>query len=180
MKGKKLPERLQKAVQRLLKHRYALLVLLIGVALLMLPTGRSTEKKTEVAAEPEAAPSSGDSVEARLGELLSQVEGAGKVRVMLTVSAGEETVYQTDQTTEQRQSGDETEKTVSVTTVLVSSSSSEEAPVPVKVLSPVYQGAVVVAEGGGTPSVRLDLVRAVSSLTGLGADRITVVKMKVN
>ena len=179
MKGKKLPERLQKAAQKLLKHRYALLVLLIGVALLMLPTGRSTEKKTE-AAEPEAAPSSGDSVEARLGELLSQVEGAGKVRVMLTVSAGEETVYQTDQTTEQRQSGDETEKTVSVTTVLVSSGSSEEAPVPVKVLSPVYQGAVVVAEGGGTPSVRLDLVRAVSSLTGLGADRITVVKMKAN
>ena len=29
MKGKKLPERLQKAAQKLLKHRYALLVLLI-------------------------------------------------------------------------------------------------------------------------------------------------------
>ena len=175
----KLPERLQKAAQQVLKHRYALLVLLLGVALLMIPTGRSAEKPETV--QPETEPDlTGTSVEERLEDLLSQVEGAGKVRVMLTVRAGEETVYQTDQTTEQRQSGDGTEETVTVTTVLASAGSSAEEPVAVKVLSPVYLGALVVAEGGGSPSVRLDLVSAVSSLTGLGADRITVVKMKAN
>ena len=175
----KLPERLQKAVQQVLKHRYALLVLLLGVALLMIPTGRSAEKPETV--QPKTEPDlTGTSVEERLEDLLSQVEGAGKVRVMLTVRAGEETVYQTDRTTEQRQTGDGTEETVTVTTVLASAGSSAEEPVAVKVLSPVYLGALVVAEGGGTPSVRLDLVSAVSSLTGLGADRITVVKMKAN
>lgn len=179
MKGIKLPERLQKAAQKVLKHRYALLVLLIGVALLMIPTGRSAASPENV--QPEASPEpSQATVEERLEEMLSQVEGAGKVRVMLTVRAGEETVYQTDQTTEQRQSGDGTEETVTVTTVLASAGSSTEEPVAVKVLSPVYLGALVVAEGGGSPSVRLDLVSAVSSLTGLGADRITVVKMKAN
>ena len=175
----KLPERLQKSAQQVLKHRYALLVLLLGVALLMIPTGRGAESPETVQPEASLEPSQA-TVEERLEDLLSQVEGAGKVRVMLTVHAGEETVYQTDRTTEQRQTGDGTEETVTVTTVLASAGSSAEEPVAVKVLSPVYLGALVVAEGGGSPSVRLDLVSAVSSLTGLGADRITVVKMKAN
>ena len=39
-------------------------------------------------------------------------------------------------------------------------------------------GAVIVAEGAGQPSVKLALTNAVMSLTGLGADKITVIKMK--
>ena len=42
---------------------------------------------------------------------------------------------------------------------------------------PQFQGAVVVCQGADRPSVRLDIINAVSALTGLGSDRITVVKM---
>lgn len=41
-----------------------------------------------------------------------------------------------------------------------------------------WAGAVVVCEGGGSASVRLELTRAVSALTGLSSDKITVVKGK--
>ena len=34
----------------------------------------------------------------------------------------------------------------------------------------------MVCDGGGNDAVRLQVVSAVSSLTGLGADRVTVVK----
>ena len=43
---------------------------------------------------------------------------------------------------------------------------------------PVFQGALVVAEGGADPKVRLQLSAAVAALLDLGADQITVVKMK--
>ena len=43
---------------------------------------------------------------------------------------------------------------------------------------PVFQGALVVAEGGADPAVRYQLSAAVAALLGLGADRITVLKMK--
>ena len=43
---------------------------------------------------------------------------------------------------------------------------------------PVYKGAVVVCEGADHASVKLNIVQAVSSLTGLGSDKITVLKMK--
>ena len=39
-----------------------------------------------------------------------------------------------------------------------------------------WAGAVVVCEGADSAAVRLELTRAVSALTGLGTDRITIVK----
>ncbi len=41
---------------------------------------------------------------------------------------------------------------------------------------PQYRGALVVCEGGGNDAVRFQVVSAVSALTGLGSDRIAVVK----
>jgi membrane peptidoglycan carboxypeptidase len=43
---------------------------------------------------------------------------------------------------------------------------------------PRFTGALIVCEGAGNASVRLALTQAVASLTGLTADRITVVKGK--
>lgn len=40
------------------------------------------------------------------------------------------------------------------------------------------EGAVVVCAGAASPQVRLDVTKAVMSYTGLGSDRITVLKMK--
>lgn len=40
------------------------------------------------------------------------------------------------------------------------------------------EGVVVVCEGAASPQVRLDVVNAVMSYSGLGSDRITVLKMK--
>ena len=43
---------------------------------------------------------------------------------------------------------------------------------------PQFQGALIVSEGADNAAVRWNIVSAVSSLTGLGTDKITVVKMK--
>ena len=43
---------------------------------------------------------------------------------------------------------------------------------------PVFQGALIVAEGGADAQVRFQLSAAVAGLLGLGTDQITVVKMK--
>ena len=49
---------------------------------------------------------------------------------------------------------------------------------PVQTAAPVYRGAVVVGEGGGSASVRLEVTRVIQSLTGISADRIVISKMK--
>ena len=64
-------------------------------------------------------------------------------------------------------------------TVVISRGSGGEETVVLEIRAEQYRGAVVVCEGGDDPGVVLALTRAVSAATGLGADRITVMKMSL-
>lgn len=151
------------------KYKYPILVLLAGIALMLLPSGNDPAPE-EVPAETAEA----DDLEARLEGILSQIEGAGQVRVLLTEEVGRETVYQTDSQSE----SDEAGQRQSDDTVLVEDGAKTESGLVRQVLEPTYRGAVILCQGADQPSVRLAIVQAVSSVTGLGADRISVLKMK--
>ena len=63
-------------------------------------------------------------------------------------------------------------------TVLVSGDTRQEMGLVRQVIPPKYLGAVIVCQGGDRASVQLSVVEAVSAVTGLTTDRITVLKMK--
>ena len=152
------------------KYRYVLLVLLAGLLLITMPQGdteQAVEQTPKVSTEPA-------DLQTSLGEILSQISGAGKVEVLLTQAAGEKTVYQTD---EDRSQG-EANGSIRRETVVVTNSDREVTGLIQRIDPPVYQGAVVVCQGGDSPKVKLAIVEAVASATGLTADRITVLKMK--
>ena len=146
------------------KYRYVAIVLLAGILLMCLP-GKSGG--TDSAPIVHTAAETADTA-LELEEILSQVKGAGKVRVMLTRAQGEKTIYQTDR------SGDGT----NVDTVVITGNDREQQGLIRQVDPPVYLGAVIVCQGGDDPAIRLAIVEAVSDATGLGADRISVLKMK--
>ena len=77
------------------KSRAAALVLLCGVFLMCLPGGK---KETQVA-QP-AGEVREQTMEAALEEILSQVAGAGSVRVLLSGQTSEITRFQTDETSD--------------------------------------------------------------------------------
>lgn len=165
--------------QRLGALKYPLLVLLLGLVLLALPK-REAAPQQDTPLPGEAQGETDDTLpalEARLEQILSEVAGAGRVRVMLRYAAGPQTVYQTDTTQEVRteENGKQTKTTLET---VVTSGGGQGTPVSVQTLCPTFQGALVVADGADSAAVKLDLVNAVSSLTGLGADKITVIKMK--
>lgn len=165
-----LIERLPPWLRKLGKYRYAALIALIGVALMLLP-GRTERGST---AEPETVtedPWSAETFCRRLEEVLGQMDGAGKVSCLLTWREGARTIYQTD--TLHAADGE-----VKVSTVLVSTGSGAEAAVAAGMIGPVYQGVVVVCDGADSAQLRLDMTQAVSALTGLGSDKIAVVKRK--
>ena len=104
-----------------------------------------------------------------LAHILSQIQGAGEVRVLLTETSGAQTVYQTDVDGAQ----DRHEKTV-----IITGADRSQAGLVQQVIPPKYMGAIVVCHGADNATVRLAIVEAVSKVTGLGADRISVLKMK--
>ena len=79
-----------KAKEVLGKYQYVLLLLLVGALLLALPIGGEKSDSTAAAKAPEGEDISlaWTDLDQRLEDALSQIEGAGKVRVILTVKEG--------------------------------------------------------------------------------------------
>lgn len=169
MKFPKLTGSLRALPALLEKYKFVLLVLLAGVILMLLPTGSSSKTGEAQSAQP-ALSFSLEEEEEKLRRVLAKIEGAGKLELMLTLKTGAEQVYARNESTGER----ETKSSLA----LSAAGSGQEETVPVKTIYPVYQGALVVCEGGDSPTVRLRITEAVSALTGLGADKIAISKMK--
>lgn len=165
-----MPEYLRKFFD---KYKYVLLLCAVGLVLILIPFGKpaasapeKTAEKTESAAD----------LQSRLEELFSQIEGVGRVRVLLTAKNDGETVYAYDQDKNASKSEGSASSSNSMTLVTVGGSGGE--PVVVRVDAPVFTGAVVVCDGADNARVKLALTEALRSLTGVTSDNIVIVKMK--
>lgn len=169
----------QKAISALKKYKYAAIVFVIGIAILLLPIGKSAKPAEEAdVMEAHSDDAYVCELESRMSSLLSQVKGAGAVQVMLTLRVGSRTEYQTDTQVSSDTDGTENRSSEERKTVILSEGSAYDKAAVSAVRYPQFQGALIVSEGAELPSVRLDLIHAVSALTGLNSSQITVVKLK--
>jgi len=152
------------------KYKYIILAIIAGLLLLNLPEESPTE---EIIPKQQQIPSH-SSLEESLEEILSLIAGAGRVEVLLTQLQGEETVYQMDED----RSTDEHSANIRKDTVLISGSDRTEIGLVRQKIPPVYLGAIVLCQGADKAGIRLSIVEAVMSVTGLTSDKITVLKMK--
>ena len=152
------------------KYKYVMLIVCIGILLMCLPGKAQTDQIPETVPLTEAPVSRAQELE----EVLGQIAGVGKIKVLLTESDSAETIYQTDEDHTHTQDSD----TKHVKTVIVTTSGREESGLIRSITPPVYLGAIIVCQGGDLPSVRLSIVQAVSNVTGIPSDRISVLKMK--
>ena len=155
------------------KYRYVVIVLAAGILLMLIPTG-SKRIDDPVYTEPLQEQGQVESIAEELEGILSKINGAGKVKVLLTYAAGERTIFQTNE----RNTSTQDSQSKDTETVLITDGNRKEEALVAQVLAPEYLGAVIVCQGAEDPSVRLAISEAVSKATGLGADRISVLKMK--
>lgn len=142
------------------KYRWFLLVLVLGIGLMLLP------ERVETVKAPVSETPREEDLQTRLSQVLSRLEGAGETVVLLTEVTGEETRYQADISDSGRQD-----------TVLVTGSDRTQSGLVRRIDPPAYRGALILCRGGGDPAVRLAVTQAVAGITGLSADKITVLKL---
>ncbi len=149
------------------KHNPGIYILLL-VGVLMLIFGSIPQKKQTESPEPSQAFNTDryiESLEKKLEDTLSSIEGAGEVRVTLvardrgSVDLG-------------RDSSGEDKKTV----VLSRQSGSEALVVAEKF--PTVEGAVIVAQGAGSDKTKAALAEAVATALGIGMHKVKVYKLK--
>lgn len=157
------------------KYKFVALVILIGVVLLLWPSGRPGT----------AAPTPGSqtttwadaaAIQTEMEGILAKISGTGQLQLMLTVeSDGERKLAQNTELSYSGSVSAPESYSRKSEPILVDGDSGDET-VAVKTLYPTYRGALVVCEGGDRADVKLAVTQAVAALTGLSSDRITVEK----
>ena len=115
--------------------------------------------------------------EQRLVAALKNVEGVGKVKVMITLKSSKESVVNKDTPYEESTKKDEKAVKEDEETVLIDKNG-EKVPYIVKEVEPEVEGVVVVAQGGGSDIVNQNIVDAVSVLFHISSYKIKVLKME--
>lgn len=140
---------------------------------MLLPVG-SRESATNVQESSNRQSEETEDLQQKLSNLLSQMAGAGRVKVLLTEATGEQIFYQEDRDTS---AGGQSQTTRTDTVIVTDDTHTQEGLIR-QVNPPTYLGAVVLCQGADQPSVRLAITEAVANATGLGYHKITVLKMK--
>ena len=164
----------EKLISYVKKYRYVALVVLAGVVLMLLPSGKGEQQTTVDQPVNVSEAYSLAETEKRLEQLLGRIRGVGQVQVMLTLKSGSSLQLAENRSTSLRDTENRQDRDV----VTLNRGSGYEDVVVTEQTYPVYQGAVVVCQGAGDSSVHLAVIQAVSVLTGLGSDKITVVQWK--
>lgn len=126
-----------------------------------------------------------DTIVTELEEILSNISGVGKVKVMITYSETSKTmpVYNEEssqQDTEETDSEGGTRKITQTDTkkeVIYEENGSEKTLITQSVISPTVEGAIITAEGAGDVTVKTNIIQAVSAVTGLSTHKIQVFEM---
>ena len=203
---KKEPSSSNQGLRKKIGVQNLLMILVLGLALIFLcylDGGKKPERKQKQTKTASAKSESLDSnpiyshteteteeyiaqLEKKLEEILSKVNGIGKVKVMITLQESKELVtlkdtpYTKEKTNEKDAQGGmrENEKvTREDETVMSSTVNGDSAPYIIKEIQPVIGGVVVIAEGGSNTQIQVDIVEAVEALFDLPVHKIKVMEM---
>lgn len=193
---KKLWKEKKKSILKIGMDKW-LLILLAGVLLVLssipLEKGKNVKetKSSQQTKEEESQSTDSEKYETQLEErlegILSCVEGAGKVEVMITLKssstmqvASQGSSSQKEVTEEDAQGGNRitTESQKEEEKIYTTNGEGESVPFVEKEWMPQVEGVVIVAQGGGDSSTVQHLTNAAKAVLGIEVNKITVCKMK--
>ena len=123
-------------------------------------------------------------LEQRLEEILSHVDGVGRVEVMIVLKSSEEKVWRVDrdtsysitQETDQNGGSRRVESQEITENTILSGQTGKEEPLLAKEMKPEISGVIISAEGGKSPQVQAEISAAVEALFDVPSHKIKVLK----
>ena len=109
-------------------------------------------------------------LEQKLTRLLSKIAGAGEIQVAVTLESSSQTVYALDEKSQQQTGSQEYEH------ILLEADGRQQALVEM-VWEPEIRGIAVVCQGAQDVRVQTQITEAISVLTGVSANRISIATM---
>ncbi|MBQ8762226.1 MAG: hypothetical protein IJZ26_02835 [Clostridia bacterium] len=164
----------------------AVAVLAVLIMLVWFIDWGSTSNKTnnQVVSSSNSVTDYAKELERRLEEALSDIDGAGKITVMITLDGAKEVILasSTDEkkssttTTSSGGTINDTETLTSNSEPIIITENGTSSPIILKEIMPPIKGVVVIAEGAGNVRVKLDLLKAVQALLSVSSNQVEIFK----
>lgn len=168
-----------------LQYLAVLLIVIVILAIYFASTGSPEKKDPANVTQAPVSESGLSSVEQKLQETLSKIEGAGKVQVMITYESSAEIVpaisvdTQTSTTTDESEDGTSKTNTENTQSEIVTMNGTDgSGALVLKENSPPVKGVIVVAQGADDIGVKLSLLNAVETILNISPDQVDVYKMQ--
>lgn len=124
-------------------------------------------------------------LEKKLENILSKIQGVGKVKVFINYSQSSETVAmynensKVSQTEETDTSGGKRviESTDSQKDIVFKEENGEKIPITQKIIQPKIEGAIITAQGANDATTKSNIMQAVEAATGIATHKIQVFEM---
>jgi len=123
-----------------------------------------------------------DVFENKLAKILSEIDGAGEVKVMISYQTGIETVPLLDtkdsNTVTEESDSDSARRTeqnsIETSIIFNQEKSGNKVPYISKTIMPIVEGVIVTCDGGGDEVVKSNVIKAVTVITGITANKVQV------
>lgn len=180
---------IKEKLKNLCRKENLLVIGLVGAILLVIswPTGQKdtdVAKKTEKATVEKNEVTDKESMERKLEDVLGQVDGVGRVKVLITYKSSSEKVIlqdmETDSTTEEETDGTQSRKSTGKNIreeTVYDKTDAGETPYVIKEIEPEIEGVLVAAEGGGNSQTAKNISDAIMALFNIEAHKIKVMKL---
>lgn len=124
-------------------------------------------------------------LEQKLEDILSKIDGVGKVSVLITYSQSSEVIAMYNETSKSSFTEEEDseggkrkiDETDSTKEIIYTEENGVNVPVTQKVINPVIEGAIITAVGVNNATIKTNIIQAVEAVTGLPTHKIQVFEM---
>ncbi len=175
-----------------------IIILAVGIGFILISdfysdlSGDKTEKISTDTTSVVESQETGDTefveeMENQLSLILSQIQGTGKVSIMITLKTGTEIITAKDETISDKTTNEKdkeggirtiNEQNTSDKVVFMNEQGGTSKPLVLKEINPEIKGVIIVAEGAKDPKLKLKLTEAVQTVLDVPAYRISVFSSK--
>lgn len=163
-------EKLSALTEKIMKDKKALFIVALAIAGMLLILFSDDSKDIKELSVSETASEFTKNYEEELQKLISKIEGAGRVSVMITYESGEESVFASDKEESFRNG----EQKIKNDYIIVDGENGETG-LKIKSIYPEIKGVAVVCSGASDPVIKERIVSVVSALFDISTKNISIV-----
>lgn len=162
-----------------LKIIVLIIIFIVALVVFLKLSGEKSSSKTSSVSSSQVYLTSleySQALEQKLEGVLSQVKGAGQVKVMISLDGSPELKYAMDSDTKVSNSSNGTTSSTSSESPILVGKNGSTSPLILTEILPKVKGVIVVSSGANDISIKLDILNSVSTLLGISTDKINVLK----